>query len=59
MRRFHDSLAGCFGRVMAFNGFRADFFFGDKFYGGAEEVVEEPPFFGIEVIEERHDTGII
>ena len=44
---------------MAFNGFRADFFFGDKFYGGAEEVVEEPPFFGIEVIEERHDTGII
>ncbi len=44
---------------MAFDGFGADPFLCDKFYGRAEEVVEEPPFFGIEVIERRNDVGII
>ena len=29
---------------MALDGFGADPFFRDKFYGGAEEVVEESPF---------------
>ena len=44
---------------MVFDGFGADPFFCDKFYGGAEEVVEESPFFGIEVIEGGNDVGII
>ena len=52
-------MEGCFGRVMVFDGFGGDSFFSDEFYGWAEEVVEEPPFFGIEVIEEGHDRGII
>jgi len=59
MRRIHDSLIRGFGRVMVFDGFGADPFFCDKFYGGAEEVVEESPFFGIEVIEGGNDVGII
>ena len=37
---------------MAFNGFGADSFFSDEFHGGAEKVVEESPFLGIEVIPE-------
>jgi len=44
---------------MAFDGFRADSFFGDEFYGGAEEVVEESPFLGIEVVEERDDLFLV
>ena len=59
MRRIHDSLVRGFGRVMVFDGFGSDPFFGDEFYGGAEEVVEESPFLGIEVVEERYDVGII
>lgn len=58
MRRFHDSLVRGFGRVMLFDGFGADPFFSDEFYGGAEEVVEEAPFFGIEVVEECHYRGV-
>ncbi len=42
-----------------FDGFRSDSFFRDEFYRGAEEVVEEAPFFGIEVIKERYDVEII
>ncbi len=33
-----------------FEGFGADSFFGEEFYGGAEEVVEEAPFVGVEVV---------
>jgi hypothetical protein len=58
-RRFHDSLVRCFGSIMVFNGFRADSFFSNKFYGRAEEVMKEFPFFGIEVIKEGNNTGII
>ena len=35
---------------MALDGFGTDAFFFDELYGGAEEVVEEPPFLGIEVV---------
>jgi hypothetical protein len=44
---------------MVFDGFRADSFFGDEFYGRAEEVVEESPFLGIEVVEERDDFFLV
>jgi len=44
---------------MVFNGFGADSFFGEEFHGGEEEVMKEPPFMGIEVIEERDDFGIV
>jgi hypothetical protein len=50
MRRFHDSLVRGFGMIMAFDGFRSDSFFRDELYGRAEEVVEESPFLGIEVV---------
>jgi hypothetical protein len=59
MRRFEDSLVGGFGRVMVFEGFRANPFFGEKFHGRAEEVMQEPPLVAIEVIEERDNVGII
>ena len=59
MRRFHDSLVRGFRKVMLFDGFGADPFFSDEFYGGAEEVVEEAPFFGIEVVERSDDFGIV
>jgi hypothetical protein len=59
MRRFEDPLVGSFRRVMVFEGFRADPFFGEKFHGGAEEVMKEPPFVAIEVIEERDNLWII
>ena len=45
-----DSLVRGFGGVVAFYSFGADSFFGEEFKGGAEEVVEEAPFLGIEVI---------
>jgi hypothetical protein len=53
-----DSLIGGFGRVMVFDGFGSDAFFFNEFYGGAEEVVEESPFLGIEVVEERDDVSL-
>jgi len=59
MRRFDDSLVRGFRRIMAFDGFGADSFFRDEFYGGAEEVVEESPFLGIEVVKQRNDVEII
>jgi hypothetical protein len=59
MRRFEDSLVGSFGRVMVFEGFRADSFFGEEFHGRAEEVMQESPLVAIEVIEERDNVGII
>lgn len=59
MRRVYDSLTRGFGRVMAFDGFGADAFFFDEFHGGAEEVVEEPPFFGVEVVKESNDVRVV
>jgi hypothetical protein len=50
MGRFHDPLVRGFGGIVAFDGFGANSFFRDEFYGGAEEVVKESSFFGIEVI---------
>ncbi len=49
-RRIEDSLIRGFGGVVAFKGFGADSFFGEEFGGGAEEVVEEAPFVGVEVV---------
>jgi hypothetical protein len=59
MRRIHDSLVRGFRRVVAFDGFGADSFFGDEFYGEAEEVVEKSLFLGIEVVEGRYDVSVI
>ena len=59
MRRFDDSLVGSFRRVMVFEGFRADPFFGEKFHGRAEEVMKESPLMSIEVIEERDNVRVI
>ena len=44
---------------MSFDGFRTDSFFRDEFYRGAEEVMEESPFLGIEVVEQRNDFAVI
>lgn len=49
-RRVKDSLEGGFGGVVVFDGFGADSFFVEEFDGGAEEVEEEPPFLGVEVV---------
>jgi len=59
IRRIHDSLIRSFRGVVMFEGFRSDSFFCDKFDRGAEEVVEKPPFIGIEVIEEGYELGVI
>jgi hypothetical protein len=44
---------------MVFNGFGADPFLRDELHGRAEEILKESPLFGIEVIEERDDPGVI
>jgi len=61
MGRRDDPLVRCFRRIVAFDGFRSDSFFCDELYRRAEEVVEEPPFFGVEVIEQRqrYDLGVV
>ena len=59
MGRFNGSLIGSFGRVMVFEGFRADSFFGEEFHGRAEEVMKEPPLVTIEVIEEGDEVRIV
>ena len=59
MRRSDDSLVRSFRRIVAFDGFRSESFFGDELYRRAEEVVEESPFFGIEIVERGNDIGII
>ena len=48
--RVDDTLVRGFGGVIAFEGFGADYFFGEEFGGGAEEVVEEAPFVAVEVV---------
>ena len=59
MRRIHDSLVRSFWEIVVFDGFRADPFFRDELYRRAEEVVEESPFFGVEVIEQGYDLGVV
>ena len=54
MRRFHDSLIRCFRCVMLFDRVRTDAFFGNEFNGGAEKVMEEPPFIAGEGIEKGY-----
>ena len=50
MGGLEDSLVRGFGGVVAFYSFGADSFFGEEFKGGAEEVMEESPFLGVEVV---------
>ena len=59
MGRKEGSLVRGFRRVMTFNGFGTDPFLRDELHGRAEEIKKESPLFGIEVIEERDDSGII
>jgi len=59
MGRLEGSLVRGFRGVMVFNGFGTDPFLRDELHGRAEEIMKEPPLFGIEVIEERDDPGII
>ena len=54
MWRFDDPLIGCFGYIIAFDGFRADPLFIEEFDGRTEEVmrpmirVARPPrFYGL------------
>jgi hypothetical protein len=57
--RLEGSLVRGFRRVMVFNGFGTDPFLREELHGRAEEIMKESPLFGIEVIEERDDSGII
>jgi hypothetical protein len=59
MGRFEDSLVRGFRRGMVFNGFGTEPFFREELHRRAEEIMEESPLSGIEVIEERDDSGII
>jgi hypothetical protein len=59
MGRLEGSLVRGFRRIVAFNGFGADPFLRDELHGRAEEIMKESPLFGIEVIEEMDDSGII
>ena len=45
--------------IILFDCFRSNSFFGDEFNRGAEEVMEESPFFGIEFIEEWYGVGVV
>ena len=59
MRRIHDSLVRSFWEIVVFDGFGSDSFFGDELYRRAEEIVKKPPFFGVEVIEQRYGLGVV
>jgi hypothetical protein len=59
MGRLEGSLVRGFRGVVTFYGFGADPFLREELHGRAEEVMKESPLFGIEVIEERDDSGII
>ena len=56
---FHDPLIRGFGQVVAFEGLGADAFFVDEFYGRQEEVVKEPPFVTVEIVEGWNDLGVV
>jgi hypothetical protein len=58
-RGFEDPLIRCFGGTMSFDRFGADSFFGEEFHGRAEEVMKEPPFMFVELVEQRNDLRII
>lgn len=59
MVRFQDPLIRGFGRIVAFQGFGADAFFINEFYGRQEEVVKEPPCLAVEIVEKRDDLGVV
>ena len=59
MRRIHDSLIRSFWQIIMFDGFRSDCFFCQERYRRAEEVVKECPFFGVEIIEQGYDLGVV
>ena len=59
MRRIHNSLARSFMGIVVFDGFRSDSFFCQELYRRTEEVVEESPLFGVEVIEQGYDLGVV
>ena len=44
---------------MLFDGFGTDPFFGEEFHGRAEEVMEQPPFMFVELVEQGDNLGII
>ena len=48
MWRFDHPLIGCFGYIIAFDGFRADPLFIEEFDGRTEEVMEDSPLAAIE-----------
>ena len=50
---------GGFLRVVVFDGFGAESFFCDEFCRGTEEIMEAPPFFGVEIVEKQYSVGII
>ena len=39
--------------------FGGAYFFDDERHRGAEEVMEEPPFLGVEFVDKMHASGII
>jgi hypothetical protein len=59
MGRLEGSLVRGFRGIMTFDGFGADPFLREELHGRAEEVMKKSPLFGIEVIEEMNDPGII
>ncbi|WAC07868.1 MAG: hypothetical protein OS130_01310 [Thermodesulfobacteriota bacterium] len=59
IRRIDDSLIRSFRAVVAFDSFRADSLFRDEFDRGGEEVLEKPPFIGVEVIEQGYELGVV
>jgi len=59
MRRIHYSLVRSFWEIVVFDGFRSDSFFREELYRRTEEVVKESPLFGIEVIEQGYDLGVV
>lgn len=44
---------------MAFDCLRSLSFLGDQFYRRAEEVMEEPPFCCVEIIEKSNNSGMV
>jgi hypothetical protein len=58
-RGFEDSLIRGFGGAMSFDGFGADPFFGKEFHGRAEEVMKQPPFMFIELVEQGDHLRVV
>ena len=47
---FHDPLVGRFKKIIAPDRFRSNSIFGQQFNRGQEEIMEQTPFLGIEVV---------